>query len=121
MEQIETFRRRFSCYPESVHVDKIYRTRANRAFCKLHGIRMSGPPLGRKPQSVSAADKKQALADEAIRNGDKSASPTYNDFRILLGIERKVAGGLSRRVEVGYVFGRELEYKKTFPSPCLVA
>ena len=35
---------------------------------------------------------------------------TYNDYRILLGIERKVAGGLSRRVEVGYVFGRELDF-----------
>jgi hypothetical protein len=68
IEQIETFRRRFGCYPESVHVDKIYRTRANRAFCKEHGIRMSGPPLGRKPQNVSTADKKQAAADEAIRN-----------------------------------------------------
>ncbi|MEO2032733.1 MAG: IS5 family transposase [Planctomycetaceae bacterium] len=68
IEQIETYRRRFGCYPESVHVDKIYRTRENRAYCKNHGIRMSGPPLGRKPQNVSAADKKQAAADEAIRN-----------------------------------------------------
>jgi len=31
-------------YPESVHVDKIYRSRANRAFCKEKGIRISGPP-----------------------------------------------------------------------------
>jgi hypothetical protein len=68
MKQIETFRRRFGCYPESVHVDQIYRNRVNRAFCKLHGIRLSGPPLGRKPQNVSSADKKQAAADEAIRN-----------------------------------------------------
>jgi IS5 family transposase len=66
--QIETYRQRFGFYPESVHVDQIYRTRANRTFCKEHGIRMSGPPLGRKPQQVSAADKKQAAADEAIRN-----------------------------------------------------
>jgi IS5 family transposase len=66
--QIETYRRRLGCYPESVHVDQIYRTRANRAFCKAEGIRLSGPPLGRKPQQVSAADKKQAAADEAIRN-----------------------------------------------------
>jgi hypothetical protein len=66
--QIETYRERFGCYPESVHADQIYRTRANRAFCKEHGIRLSGPPLGRKPQHVSAADKKQAAADEAIRN-----------------------------------------------------
>jgi hypothetical protein len=66
--QIEAFRERCGFYPESVHVDQIYRTRANRAYCKQHGIRMSGPPLGRKPQNVSAADKKQALADESIRN-----------------------------------------------------
>jgi len=66
--QIETYRRRFGYYPESVHVDKIYRTRANRKFCKEHRIRMSGPPLGRKPLNVSAADKKQAATDEAIRN-----------------------------------------------------
>lgn len=66
--QIETYKRRFGVYPESVHVDKIYRTRANRAFCKQQGIRMSGPPLGRPPKQVSVADKKQARADEAIRN-----------------------------------------------------
>ena len=47
VEQIETFRRRFGFYPESVHADKIYRTRSNRAYCKQHGIRLSGPPLGR--------------------------------------------------------------------------
>ncbi len=51
-----------------MHVDQIYRTRANRAYCKQHGIRMSGPPLGRKPQNVSVEDEKQALADESIRN-----------------------------------------------------
>lgn len=68
VKQIETYKRRFGFDPESVHVDKIYRTRANRAFCKQHGIRMSGPPLGRPPKQVSAADKKQAKADEAIRN-----------------------------------------------------
>jgi hypothetical protein len=68
VEQIHTFHRRFGVYPESVHADKIYRTRANRAFCQEHGIRMSGPPLGRPPKHVSAADKRQAAADEATRN-----------------------------------------------------
>jgi hypothetical protein len=66
--QIETFHRRFGFYPASVHVDQIYRTRSNRAFCKSHGIRMSGPPLGRPPKHVSAEDKRQARADEGIRN-----------------------------------------------------
>lgn len=68
IEQLEAYHRRFGCYPQSVHVDQIYRTRANRAYCKARGIRMSGPPLGRKPQAVSREEKKQAAEDEAIRN-----------------------------------------------------
>jgi len=68
VEQVETYRRRFGSYPESVHVDQIYRTRANRAFCKAKGIRMSGPPLGRRPKDIPAATKKQSREDEAIRS-----------------------------------------------------
>ncbi len=66
--QIEAYREQFGFYPKSVHADKIYRNRANRKYCKERGIRLSGPPLGRPPKHVSAAEKKQAMADEAIRN-----------------------------------------------------
>jgi hypothetical protein len=31
------------------------------------------------------------------------------DFRLILGLERKIIGGLSHRVEVGYVFNREIK------------
>jgi IS5 family transposase len=68
IEQIESYRRRFGHYPESVHADQIYRTRKNRKYCKERGIRLSGPPLGRPPQNVSADDKKQAAMDEGVRN-----------------------------------------------------
>ena len=68
VEQIETYHRRFGFYPESVHADQIYRTRVNRAYCKQHAIRLSGPPLGRRPANVAAEDRKQATADEAVRN-----------------------------------------------------
>ncbi len=66
--QVESYRLRLGFYPESVHVDKIYRTRANRAFCKSKGIRMSGPPLGRPRQNISLAERKQTRADEVLRN-----------------------------------------------------
>lgn len=66
--QIESYGERFGFYPESVHVDKIYRTRNNRAYCKARGIRMSGPPLGRPRQGISKAEKKQARQDESVRN-----------------------------------------------------
>ena len=56
--QVEYYHRRFGCYPESVHADKIYRTRENRRYCKDKGIRLSGRPLGR-PQQVTASNKAQ--------------------------------------------------------------
>ena len=58
IEQVEQYHRRFGYYPESVHVDKIYRTRENRQYCKAQGIRLSGPPLGR-PCDEAALRKEQ--------------------------------------------------------------
>jgi len=69
-EQIEKYRVRFGYYPESVHVDQIYRTRSNRAYCKERGIRISGSPLGRpkKDEKEQAALRKQTLEDIGVRN-----------------------------------------------------
>ena len=66
--QVEGFKNDTGYYPESVHVDKIYRTRENRAWCKKRGIKMSGPPLGRPPANVSKEQKRQANESERIRN-----------------------------------------------------
>ena len=66
--QVEKYRKTFGYYPESVHVEKIYRTRENRGWCKERGIRISGPPLGRPPKNVSQEQKKQAQDDESFRN-----------------------------------------------------
>lgn len=41
---------------------------------------------------------------------------TYGDYRLLVGIERKITGGLSRRLEAGYVFVRELEFASATPK-----
>jgi transposase, IS5 family len=68
-DQVEAYRTRFGCYPESVHADQIYRTRVNRSWCKAHGIRLSGPPLGRPMKDPSVQDelKQQARQDEKVR------------------------------------------------------
>jgi len=66
-EQIESYRNRFGYYPESVHADKIYRTRENRKFCKNHGIRLSGPALGRPPKQIDTQSEIQARQDELDR------------------------------------------------------
>ena len=63
---VENYKRRTGHYPERVLVDQIYRNRTNRAYCSEHGIRISGPALGR-PKKDSKVDKKQ----EYIDNNDR--------------------------------------------------
>ncbi|ELS01000.1 Transposase domain (DUF772) [Xenococcus sp. PCC 7305] len=66
--QVQKYYQRFGCYPESLHVDQIYRTRSNRAWCKKRGIRLSGPPLGRRPTNRSPELIQQQREDEKYRN-----------------------------------------------------
>jgi len=68
-EHIEAYKRRFGYYPESVHVDKIYRNRENRRYCNDKGIRISGPPLGRpkKDEKEQREVLKETRLDELVR------------------------------------------------------
>lgn len=63
---VERYKARTGHYPERVLADQIYRYRNNRSFCKEHGIRISGPALGR-PKKKGKADKKQEYKDNADR------------------------------------------------------
>ncbi len=54
-EAVERFRERTGHYPARVLADQIYRTRENRSYCKKHGIRLSGPKLGRPGKAVKEA------------------------------------------------------------------
>ena len=65
-EAVERFKTRTGFYPERVLADQIYRTRDNRAYCKLQGIRLSGPKLGR-PTETAKEDKKQEYQDNTDR------------------------------------------------------
>ena len=68
VEVVERFRERTGYYPERLLADQIYRTRDNRNFCKLHGIRLSGPKLGRPSLTKqSSKEKKQEYQDNTDR------------------------------------------------------
>ena len=66
IEAVERFKTRTGHYPERVLADQIYRTRENRKYCKDHGIRISGPKLGR-PGIRTKTDKKQEYQDNSDR------------------------------------------------------
>ena len=66
IEAVERYKARCGHYPARVLVDQIYRTRKNRAYCKEHSIRMSGPALGR-PAKDALEQTKQAQIDNTDR------------------------------------------------------
>ncbi len=67
---VKRYRERYDCYPERVSANKIYQNRQTLAFCKEHGIRLSGPALGKPPKNhdLSHQAKKQEYQDNCDRN-----------------------------------------------------
>jgi hypothetical protein len=87
--EVERYHERYGFYPESVHVDQIYLTRDNRNFCKQHGIRISGKPLGRRPKDepqkqISDDQYKTDLKDRIIVEAKfGEAKRTYSLDRVM--------------------------------------
>lgn len=69
-QSVERYAEKHGCYPEAVLADKLYRNRANLAYCKEKGIRLSGPKLGRPPkdEQKTKAYKKLEFQDMCERN-----------------------------------------------------
>ena len=66
---VEDYKRKFGFYPSAVLADRIYQTRSNKLFCSQRGIRLSGPPLGRRKASETGAKiKRQIHIDSCERN-----------------------------------------------------
>ncbi|MEN6407281.1 MAG: hypothetical protein ABFC77_12515 [Thermoguttaceae bacterium] len=84
------------------------------------------PRISRRIGGGSAADVSQDwvyVAGEfagdawAIRRSDGTDDQVVlSDYRLIVGVERKVRGGLSARVEAGYVFGRRIRYSSDTPE-----
>lgn len=64
---IERYKQRTGHYPERVLADQIYRNRENRKYCKEHGIRMSGPKLGRPSTAPSKEERRTVYPDNTDR------------------------------------------------------
>lgn len=71
IESIERYKTRTGHYPERVLADQIYRTRDNRDYCKKHGIRLSGPKLGRPSPNAKIDKKQEYKAQMRLDNTDR--------------------------------------------------
>ena len=70
IKQVEAYKELHGHYPELVQVDKIYATRENRMWLKQRGIRITAPPLGRKPVKTKQSyyQKRKKRQEAAERN-----------------------------------------------------
>lgn len=80
IEQVEAYKKRNGFYPESVHADTIYRTRANRAYLKERGIRLSGKPLGRPPKETESNKEESRERRAQIRRDEIDRIPVEGKF-----------------------------------------
>ena len=67
-EAAERYKERMGSYPEAILADTIYRNKENRTYCKEHGIRLSGPKLGRPRKDEAEKDQQQAYEDSVKRS-----------------------------------------------------
>lgn len=67
--QAEAFKARTGAYPESIHADKVYRTRENLRWRRENNIRLSCSALGRPlvEEEDQVLRRKQQRIDELIR------------------------------------------------------
>ena len=100
--QIEGYRKRFGCYPQSVHADQIYRTRANRRYCKDRGIRLSGPALGGGGKAIESSE----LESKSRRQ------VAYQDEIDRIAIEGKFGQG-KRRFSLGHIMTKLADTSET--------
>lgn len=92
----ERYKERNGHYPEAVLADKLFRNRENLRYCSEHGIRLSGPKLGRPTKVVDSDILRQQLADNSARNA----------------IEGKF-GQCKRRLGLGRVMARRKDSSET--------
>ena len=92
---VEKYRQRLCHYPSRILADKIYRSKGNRSFCKDHGIRMSGPKLGR-PGNNHAADIRQELQKIGERNGKIGNVKRKLGLSLIMSKLQVIAGSMIR-------------------------
>lgn len=87
IQSVERYHQRFGYYPQAVIVDKIYRNRKNIQYCKKHGIRLNGPPLGRptSDKELLREQYRQERQDSGIRN---SAEGKFGEGKRTYGLNR---------------------------------
>lgn len=112
-DAVERYRERNGHYPRKVLVDRIYRTKDNRGWCKERGISMSGRGPGR-PRSGDRESKLEEHGDDVARNEVERffsrEKRTCGAALVVAKLECTTLAGIALSVLVANLFG--------VPLPC---
>lgn len=84
---LENYKNTNGHYPSIVHVDKIFRNKENRDFCKEHGIKMAGKPLGRPLKGVDY-EKENASIRNSVEGKFGEGKRKYGMDRIMAKLSK---------------------------------
>jgi len=127
IEVIKKYQKRFDVYPQSVHVDKIYRNHENLKYCRKHRIRISGPPLGRPRKATPENQAELKAAQQLTRQDEIDRIPVEGKFgqgkrRFGLGrIMAKLAGTSATVITLDILVMNLEKLLKAALSPLLFA
>ena len=110
---VERYRERTGRYPRRVLVDRVYRTRENRAYCEERGIEMSGRRPGRPPEDGKERRKAERKNDvdrievERFFSRDKRC---FGAGLIMTKLSGTTLGSIALAVLVANLFGAGLSF-----------
>ena len=70
----------YGCYPVSVYVDKINRTRDNIRYCKERGIQIAKLALGRRKKNHQEDDRERKNQKARIKQDERDRIPIEGKF-----------------------------------------
>lgn len=107
-DALERHRQRTGHYPKRALVDQIYRTKANRAFCKEHGIAMTGRGPGRPSKSDKERQKENNANDTdriEVERFFSRSKRTCGAALIVTKLEQTSLASIALSVFVANLFG----------------
>ena len=119
-EAAEQYRRRFGFYPKNIIGDGVYPNRDNRDWCKPRHIRLSGPRLGRKTETIRREEAKQLHQDGCERNAVEGEFGTVKRKLSLDCIMAKLPDTSKSMIAMGFfVANMERKLRLLFASDLL--
>ena len=102
-DAVERYRERCGKWPERVLVDRIYRTKENRKWCELRGIKLAGRAQAKRPPTK--AERKEDADRNEVERFFSRGKRVCGAGLLRLRLEETTLGAVALSVLAANVFG----------------